>query len=607
MDADLGTATATADAHGPADAIAGFRDARNSRRRKTFHTIFACGILLNIFSMFGAHVFGLDLWSWFYATAALSTSLMFVPPYNWEVEYANMSLRRPGVALLLCVGWHAYGLRVYLNNDGKYGLLNSLRYLYHVYLFVTGFPSLCRGDSPFAQSVDPNISIGRRRGTATEAMLMDMCICNIQYTILPVLLLCDGQYEHGILGHLGGVLQVVLQLVLLALYMRHYGCKVTGQNSEPPGTTRIDLHGETYYIAMAFLGVHFFMLALLGPPAEVGGTRAYLEPGAFFQGDLLLDSYGSQTAPGTSPANNEILGLQGVISLTVYIFRPTIYGVFYRVLENKQRLIDGAFIAELLEETGQSESVSGEQFGDLIAESASLVRRVSIRNLSIRVLASSPRDVAGKRGMMKPEESYALGESCGLGGIDYFVSHSWSDCHRQKFAQLAAVALMFYRKHRRPCNFWLDKVCINQSSIERDLRCLPIFVSSCDNLLILAGESYATRLCTCYAPSCQLQVRFDDCVSLDMDPLYSGCVFELYIHFAMSGVDAAKRTQIANCTRAVSEGSVTTSSDNFSESGAASKTTESTGSNALATFDIALAHCFSETDEAKLRRIIEVR
>ena len=84
-------------------------------------------------------------------------------------------------------------------------------------------------------------------------------------------------------------------------------------------------------------------------------------------------------------------------------------------------------------------------------------------------------------------------------------------------------------------------------------------------------------------------------------------MFELYIHFAMSGVDAANRTHIANCTRVVSEGSAATSSDNLSESGAASKTTESAGSNALATFDIALARCFSETDEAKLRRIIEVR
>ena len=529
MDADLGTDTATADAHGPAEAIAGFRDARNSRRRKAIHAIFACAITLNLFSMFGAHWFALDLWSWFYAMACLSTSLMFVPPYNWEAEYANMSLRRPGVALFLCLGGHASGLRVILNNDGKYGLLNSLSYLSYVYLFVTGFPSLCRGDSPYAQSVDPHISVGRRRGTATEQLLVDMCIANIQYTILPVLLLCDGQYEHGILGHFGGVLQVVVQLVLLALYMRHYGRKVTGQNPEPPGTTRIGLHGEVYYIAFVFKGVHFFMLALLGPPVEAGGERAYLEPGAFFQGDLNLTSYGSQTAPGASPAHNEILGFQGVIGLTVYIFRPTIYGAFYRFFENKQRLIDGAFIAELLEETGQSEASSREQLGDLIAESASLVRRVSMRNLSVRVLASSPRDVAGKRGLMKPEESYALGESCGLGGIDYFISHSWSDCHRMKFAQLAAVALLFYRKHRRPCNFWLDKVCINQSSIERDLRCLPIFVSSCDNLLILAGESYATRLCTCYAPSCQLQVCFDDCVSLDMvhciQGVCSNCTF----------------------------------------------------------------------------------
>ena len=74
----------------------------------------------------------------------------------------------------------------------------------------------------------------------------------------------------------------------------------------------------------------------------------------------------------------------------------------------------------------------------------------------------------------------------------------------------------------------------------------------------------------------------------------------------MAGVDAAKRTHIANCMRVVSEG-VTASSDSLTESSAATTMEEPAGTNALAAFDIALAHCFSQTDEAKLRRIIEVR
>ena len=67
---------------------------------------------------------------------------------------------------------------------------------------------------------------------------------------------------------------------------------------------------------------------------------------------------------------------------------------------------------------------------------------------------------------------------------------------------------MFWQKHKRQPTFWLDKCCIDQSEIERDLRCLPVFVQSCSELLILCGDSYSTRL---------------------------WCVWELYIHFAMAG------------------------------------------------------------------------
>lgn len=84
-------------------------------------------------------------------------------------------------------------------------------------------------------------------------------------------------------------------------------------------------------------------------------------------------------------------------------------------------------------------------------------------------------------------------------------------------------------------------------------------------------------------------------------------MFELYIHFAMAGVDAAKRTKIANCMRVSSEGVASITRNHLSESDAATVTEKATGSNALGSFDIALAHCFSQTDEAKLRRIIEVR
>ena len=39
-----------------------------------------------------------------------------------------------------------------------------------------------------------------------------------------------------------------------------------------------------------------------------------------------------------------------------------------------------------------------------------------------------------------------------------------------------------------------DKACIDQTNIEDSLKCLPVFLSSCEQLVVLAGPQYATRL-----------------------------------------------------------------------------------------------------------------
>lgn len=39
-----------------------------------------------------------------------------------------------------------------------------------------------------------------------------------------------------------------------------------------------------------------------------------------------------------------------------------------------------------------------------------------------------------------------------------------------------------------------DKGCINQTNIKEDLRCLPVFLSGCQSMIVLTGTSYATRL-----------------------------------------------------------------------------------------------------------------
>jgi hypothetical protein len=41
---------------------------------------------------------------------------------------------------------------------------------------------------------------------------------------------------------------------------------------------------------------------------------------------------------------------------------------------------------------------------------------------------------------------------------------------------------------------WLDKACLDQRDIQASLAGLPVFISGCKNLLVLAGDTYASRL-----------------------------------------------------------------------------------------------------------------
>lgn len=41
---------------------------------------------------------------------------------------------------------------------------------------------------------------------------------------------------------------------------------------------------------------------------------------------------------------------------------------------------------------------------------------------------------------------------------------------------------------------WIDKCCIDQRNIEKDLRCLPVFLSGCRRLVVFCGPTYLSRL-----------------------------------------------------------------------------------------------------------------
>ncbi|EOD20681.1 hypothetical protein EMIHUDRAFT_241984 [Emiliania huxleyi CCMP1516] len=81
-----------------------------------------------------------------------------------------------------------------------------------------------------------------------------------------------------------------------------------------------------------------------------------------------------------------------------------------------------------------------------------------------------------------------------LGGIDAFISHSWSDDGDAKFMALSRWAAEFEQHAGREPVLWLDKACIDQDDIDASLLGLPIYVSGCTRLLVLDGPTYSTRL-----------------------------------------------------------------------------------------------------------------
>ena len=74
------------------------------------------------------------------------------------------------------------------------------------------------------------------------------------------------------------------------------------------------------------------------------------------------------------------------------------------------------------------------------------------------------------------------------------MSHSWRDNGEWKWAALTVWCDEFEAIHGRPPRLWLDKLCIDQTNISADLQCLPVFLSGCNELLVLSGSSYTSRL-----------------------------------------------------------------------------------------------------------------
>jgi hypothetical protein len=101
--------------------------------------------------------------------------------------------------------------------------------------------------------------------------------------------------------------------------------------------------------------------------------------------------------------------------------------------------------------------------------------------------------VAAKAGT-RSQDIFQRSQPALLGEIDAFISHSWHDDATAKWEALQTWCKDFRRKHGREPKVWLDFCCIDQSNIEASLRCLPVYLSGCRELLVIAGPTYVQRL-----------------------------------------------------------------------------------------------------------------
>lgn len=81
-----------------------------------------------------------------------------------------------------------------------------------------------------------------------------------------------------------------------------------------------------------------------------------------------------------------------------------------------------------------------------------------------------------------------------LGLCDAFISHSWHDSAVTKWDTLQEWRNGFVAQNGREPKVWFDKCCIDQGNIDADLRCLPVFLSGCQKLVVLCGVTYLSRL-----------------------------------------------------------------------------------------------------------------
>jgi len=161
-------------------------------------------------------------------------------------------------------------------------------------------------------------------------------------------------------------------------------------------------------------------------------------------------------------------------------------GWLAKLLSEKPEPLNGSFIANL---------IGDEDPDELMAHSSTQLRRLPIQNITLDMLKNTHDELH----MSQTTDPELLSEPCEFDEIDFFISHSWDDDAKDKFDALQKVKMEFEKEHKRTPTVWFDKLCSlrcqnEKKTVDDDLNCLPFFLSGCEKLLVLMGDSYAKDL-----------------------------------------------------------------------------------------------------------------
>eukprot|EP00448_Togula_jolla_P020716 CAMPEP_0170582812 /NCGR_PEP_ID=MMETSP0224-20130122/7788_1 /TAXON_ID=285029 /ORGANISM="Togula jolla, Strain CCCM 725" /LENGTH=221 /DNA_ID=CAMNT_0010906071 /DNA_START=50 /DNA_END=715 /DNA_ORIENTATION=- len=98
------------------------------------------------------------------------------------------------------------------------------------------------------------------------------------------------------------------------------------------------------------------------------------------------------------------------------------------------------------------------------------------------------------RGREPDARLLSLTQKAKLGEVDAFISHSWDDEPESKWKSLRAWRNDFKRKTGREPLVWIDKYCVDQKDIHSALSLLPVYITGCQEHVVLYGRTYLNRL-----------------------------------------------------------------------------------------------------------------